>query len=187
MAKLPHYTNSQASMQNFEPIYTNLFEVTFSPPLSLNSANLPLVLENLTKIGGLDTEKMPTVVEQRFKHAKRRYSSAFVDDTTVTLELNFEVNLNDANSAYVYKTLRDWCNLVHDPRTGRMGLKKDYVGGPLVISMHNKVGEIFRQWVFQTVWPIEPLPAVELSYTEDNIYKVEGFKLAADYWNEAYL
>jgi hypothetical protein len=102
--------------------------------------------------------------------------------------LDFEVNLNDANSAYVYKTLKNWCNLILDPTTGAMGVKKDYVGGPMIISAYNKKGDIYRQWKFAKVFPTKNINSMDLSYESiSDIFKIEGFTLRADFWDEASL
>ena len=186
MAGLPHYKNSKASMNNFEPLFLAHFEVILTPPPAIS--NWQLVMENVTKIGGLNTNKYPEEVEQLFKGTKRRFVGGANTDTSVDISLDFEVNLNDNNSAYVFKALRQWTDLAYDPLTGRMGLKKDYIGGPMVCSWFNKQGDIHRQWKFPTIFPIQALPTQEeLSYDDNGIFKIEGFTFAADYWEETIL
>lgn len=183
MAGLPHYKNAKIAMQLGEPVYQNLFEVTITPPAGVSGWD-QLVLDNIKKIGGLETEKTPGLVEQIYKGARRRFSAAFPDSTTVDIAIDFEVNLNDANSMYVYKALRRWTDLIFDPLTGAMTLKKDYAGGPMTVSVHNKKGDIFRQWVFPVVWPMTALPAMELDYSSgSNIWSV-SMTFAADYWED---
>ncbi len=185
MAGLPHYKNSRASVNNWEPLYNAHFEIILTPPPAV--AGWDLVMEQVLKIDGLETDKMPGVVEQAYKSAKRRFAGGIVDDTTVTLSLDFEVNLNDSNSAYVYKALRQWCDIIYDPLTGRMGLKRDYVGGPMVVSAFNKQGDIYHQWKFPTVFPITPITPMAFEYGSNDIYRITGFQLAADYWEETVL
>ena len=136
MAGLPHYRNSKAAMQKFEPVYNAQFEVLLTPPAAVTGWTL--VMENVIKVGGIEVNKVPAVVEQKYKSAKRSFAGGIVDDTSINITLDFEVNLDDSNSAYVYKALRKWCDLIYDPLTGRMGLKKDYTGGPLIINYFNK-------------------------------------------------
>jgi hypothetical protein len=82
-----------------------LFDVNIVFPAAVGSGEF--VLENVIKVGGLETDKVPDVVTQTYRGAKRSYAAGFIEDTFVDITLDFEVNLNDANSAYVYKTLKN--------------------------------------------------------------------------------
>lgn len=182
-AGLPHYRNSKTSMENWEPVYLNLFQVVFTPPPLVSSWDY--VVENITRVSGLTVEQQAGIVEQRFKGAKRSFAGALGENTTVDISIDFNVNLNDNNSMFTYKALRRWCDLVWDPLTGAQLLKKDYVGGPLVISLYNKIGQVSRQWTFPQVFPLRPLPAMDLAYeTGTNIYQIQGFGFRSDYWDD---
>lgn len=189
MAKLPHHRNSRTSTSNYEPMYLANFEVILTPPPAV--AGWDLVMENVTKIGGLETNKMPEVVDdQQFKGNARSFAGGTIaGNNTVDLTLDFEVNLNDNNSAFVYKALKQWTDIIYDPLTGRRGLKKDYLGGPMVISMFNNEGDIFMQWKFPEVFPTSAaeLDIGDLSYDENGIFKIEGFTLRADYFEHTIL
>mgnify|MGYP001145670903 CR=1 FL=1 len=183
MGGLPHYKNSKAAMNLYEPVYLNLFEVTIVPPKAVSSWG-ELVIENIRSIKGLEVDKVPdAAVEQIYKGAKRRFAASLPDSTTVDISITFEVNLNENNSMYVYKALKEWCDLIFDPLTGAMTLKKDYVGGPLTVSIYNRVGDIFRQMVFPNVWPKSNIPPLDLDYSDGKaIYTINDFQFAADYW-----
>lgn len=185
MAGLPHYRNSTAAMQKFEPVYNAQFEVLLTPPAAVTGWTL--VMENVIKVGGIEVNKLPAVVEQKYKSAKRSYAGGIVDDTSINITLDFEVNLDDSNSAYVYKALRKWCDLIYDPLTGRTGLKRDYAGGPLIINYFNKNGDIFRQIKSAVVFPTTPITPIETDFTSNDIYRITGFTLRADYWEETIL
>ena len=186
MAGLPHYKNSRAAIQNFEPLYFAHFEVILTPPPAV--ANWDLVMENVKKVGGLDTNKLPDKTTQLYKGQTRTFAGGSIAGAnSIDITLDFEVNLNDNNSAYVFKALRQWCDIIYDPLTGRQGLKKDYIGGPMVVSWFNKQGDIHRQWKFPTVFPTAALPAVDLDFNENGIFAVDGFTLTADYWEETIL
>jgi len=45
MAGLPHYKNSTASMNNFEPLFKSMFEIQIVPPPSVG--DFKLVIENV--------------------------------------------------------------------------------------------------------------------------------------------
>lgn len=49
MAKLPHYRNSTAAMQKYEPVYLNLFEITIQPPPGLPNWTTPLLIEQVIR------------------------------------------------------------------------------------------------------------------------------------------
>lgn len=182
MAGYPHYRNAHVAMQLWEPVYLNLFEVLLTPPASIDKWDY--VMDNVKTVGGLDVEKTPGLVEQIYKGAKRRFSNAFPDSTTADITMSFEVNLDDSNSMYVYKGFRKWCDLIFDPLTGGMVLKKDYVGGPLIISLFNRAADVFRQWTFPVVWPMASLNLPELDYSSGgNIWSLD-VQLAADYWDD---
>jgi hypothetical protein len=143
MAGYGHYRNSQASMNNWEPAYNAQFEISFTPPAGI--ADWDITLENVKKVGGLKTNFMPELVTQTFKGATRSYVGGAVPQQTNDITLDFELNLNDSNSLYVYKALRAWSDLIYDPLTGKFGMKKDYIGGPIIISQFNKDGDIFQK------------------------------------------
>lgn len=185
MAGLPHYRNSTAAMRKYEPVYLAQFEIQLTPPPAVSNWNL--VMENVLKVGGVATNKLPAVVAQKHKSANRSFAGGMVDDTTNDVTLDFEVNLDDSNSMYVYKALRKWCDLIYDPLTGRMGLKKDYTGGPMIINYFNKNGDIFRQVKYPVCFPTSPLPDLELDFSSNEIYQITGFTLRCDYWEETIL
>jgi hypothetical protein len=182
MAGLPHYKNSTASMNNFEPLYKSMFEVQIVPPPSVG--DFKLVLENVKKVSMEEMYKLPETVQQKYKFATRTYSGGSFEKTSFEITISFEVNLNDNNSAYVFKALRKWTDLIYDPLTGRMGLKKDYVGGPMIISFFNKNFDIYQQIKCPVIFPVTPLKAMEGDYSSNDIYVIEEFKFVADYFEE---
>lgn len=186
MAGLPHYRNSQASMARYEPLYNAQFEVLLTPPPAVGGWDL--VMEQVLKVDGLEVNKLPATVEQKYKSATRTFAGGSIAGATfVDVKLDFEVNLNDSNSAYVYKALRQWTDLIYDPLTGRMGVKKDYTGGPMIINFFNKKGDIYRQIRFASVFPTSPLPMQTSDFNDNEIYRIQGFTFRADYWEETIL
>lgn len=185
MAGYAHYKNSKVAVQNFEPLYNTQWNLVVTPPPSINDWDL--VIEGITSVAGLETNKMPGIVTQRYKGTERSFLGGFIESTTIDLTMNIEVNLNDANSAVAFKELRKWCDLGYDPLTGRFGLKKNYIGGPAVLSAINKEGDIYHQWIFPTIFPTTAIPAQTFDYDAEGIYKIEGFAMRADYWEEIIL
>ena len=160
---LPHYSQDQTSRQGrqFEPVQANLFEVTILPPAGVSDA--PLMLQHINSISGLDLYKEVAAVEQKYKFSTRSYAG-MPDSTTVDVTINFSLNLNEANQAYLYKSMRQWYNNQYDPQTGAMGLKKDYVGTVVVVQF-NRAGDIYRTVTLEDCFITSGLPFTnELSY-----------------------
>ena len=111
---LPHYTQSRASSQRYEPVQPNLFEVTVFSPLGDDTG---LILEQVKTIGGLNNLN-PAVdaIGQKYKFADRSFAS-MPGQTFMDLTVNFSLNLNEANENYIYNTFRNWYKLIYDPLT----------------------------------------------------------------------
>lgn len=188
MGLLPHYKNSKAGMEQFEPVYMNLFQVSLIPPPGVTVWDKELIIENVIKITGLNVEQNPEPVTQTFKGHKRSYAGSYVNNTYVDITIDFEVNVNNDNSMYVYKALRRWSDLVRDPLTGAMTPKLTYASKQSLMTIHlyKKNGDIIRTWIFPSVFPSSPLPAMELNYEQGSIFKA-SLKLRADYWEDVTL
>jgi len=188
MAGLPHFKNSKAAMNNWEPVFLNQFEVNLIPPTGIDpgtgQSGGSLLLEQVKKITGLELDKNPGVVEQYYKFAKRRYAGARPETTTMDVTIDFEINLNDANSMYTFKTLRQWSDLIYNPMTGSMGLKKDYAGSGIV-TIFNKNGNIFRKIRMPNIFPMSPITPMELDYQSQEIY-IMSVTFAVDYWEDVF-
>ena len=178
---LPHYQNSKAAMNNWEPLFLNQFEVIITPPSTI-TAGTGFLVEHVKKLSGLPEITPGGTVEQFYKFAKRTYSSAKPEDTTAELEIDFEVNLGTSNDMYIYNTLRAWADIHFNPETGSQGLKKDYVGS-MTVLIHNKNREVYREFTFNPVYLMEPLKNMELDYTSDDIF-IMTCKFKADAWKE---
>lgn len=192
---LPHFRSSRVSMDMFEPAYLNLFTVSIDLPSSLGISDddKNLLLEGVTKVGGLETTKVPAAgTSQTYKFATRRFANSGPESTTLDISLSFEINIRNSKQGapdmYTLKILRQWTDLIYDPISGRQGLKVDYVAPSMTVVMHDKIGQPYWQWTCYNVWPTQNLPAPALDYTNKSaIYKIDDFKLACDYWDEVML
>jgi len=178
---LPHFTNSQAAINNWEPLYLNQFEVIFTPPSIVGGTNL--LLEQVKTVKGLPEITPTGVVTQYYKFAERNYADAAPEKTSAEIEIEFEVNLDDTNSMYTYNSLRQWGNIQYNPMNGSQSLKRNYVGA-LTISISNKDQVIYRNFDFKSVIMMDPLNSMDLDYTsKDGIYILTA-KFKADWWQE---
>ena len=183
MAPLPHWDNSTAGRNSYEPIFQNQFEFIITPPAAIaGDPNVPLLIEQILTVSGIPERMTQASVTQYYKFSKRAYAAAIPNETLAKLVCQFEVNLDNENNMYVYNTLRAWADLIYDPLTGRQGLKRDYVGSAKLV-IFNKAGDIFREFTFVNMFLDKELTAMTLNYTGAEVYKLTaGF--TSDTWRE---
>ncbi len=170
MAGLPHWDNSIAARNYYEPVFKNQFEVIITPPAAITQ-DVDILVEQVISISGLPEFFTAGTTKQKYKFAERAFAKATPETTLANLKVNFEVNLNESNSMYVYNTLRGWSDVIYDPATGRQGLKKDYVG-EIYVAIFNKAGDIFRDFKFKPAFISKAFNAMDLNYTEDGIHQM---------------
>lgn len=181
MGFFSHYTQSKAAANLYEPVHSNLFEVSVISPVN---PDVELTLQHVKSIGGLQGVN-PSIdaVGQKFKQADASYAG-MPAQTFVDLSVVFTLNLNDANQMYLYKQMKEWYAQIYDPATGETGIKKDYVG-TLIVVQFNRKGDIFRQITFKDVFPTGQLEALDsLDYeTSDPAELTMTFR--SDHWVES--
>lgn len=196
---LPHFKTSRVSMEMYEPVYLNLFTVEFQLPKGLTGTggisddDKNLLLEGVQNVKGLDTNKNPGVATlQRYKFADRSFAASGTDKTYIDVTMDFEINVRGsatgAPDMYTLKILRRWNDLIWDPITGRQGLKVNYVAPTVTVTMHDKANQPFWQWTLYNVFPTTNLTIPDLDYSKKtDLYKVTGYTLRCDYWDEVML
>jgi hypothetical protein len=191
MAGLPHFSSSKAAVQLYEPVYLNQFEVLIQPPVAvsnpLGNGGRTLLVENVLSVTGLAVDKNPQPMEQKYKFSKRRYAGGVVDDTGVKVRIEFETNLDDNNSNYVFKTLRQWSDLVYNPLTGATGIKSIYAGGTyILVSIFNKQGDVFRRIKLVNCFPVDQIKSMDLDYTNGTTPFKISLSFRADYFEDVF-
>ena len=191
MAGLPHYSSSKASVNKFEPVFLNQFEVSITPPTAIvppqgNPGSGNILLEQVTRVSGLQVDQNPGEITQQYKFAKRYYSGAAPQRTGLDVDIEFEINLDDNNSMYVFKILRQWSDLIYNPLTGAMGLKKDYVGS-IVVSIFNKQGDVFRRISLNNCFLTADINPMDLNYDAGETLYTLTTSWKADYWQDQFL
>lgn len=185
MAGLPHYSNSSSAINLYEPVYLNQFEVLIVPPAAVGGGEL--LLQHVKSLSGLTLDKTPEPISQKYKFAKRNYAGGKPTNTYMDVLMSFTVNLNESNSMYVFKTLRQWSDLIYNPLTGAQGLKRDYVGS-MTISMFNKQGDVYRRVRCIDCFPTKAISAMNLNYDEgEAVFEITQFGWAVDYWEDLFL
>jgi hypothetical protein len=169
---MSHFSTSKVSTSLDEPLYKTKFLGTFIlPPILRPKYGVSLMSEQLIKVGGLTTDKLPEEVTQWFRTTKRRFLGTVVD-TNVDVDTTFEVNVNKSGVIYPFNILREWSYLGYDAQTGFQGLKEDYVGS-FNLDILAKNGKILRKIYFPIFFPIKPLNDLELNSTEEGNYQIQ--------------
>lgn len=187
MAKRQHFTNSAVATNNFEPLYSNLFEIIFTPPSAIISNptwanNSEYIIENAIKITGLNVDKHPGDKTQKWRSVTRRFAGSKIDDTSVKFTIDWLLNLNDDNENFVYNFLKAWSDLLFDSETGTMTLKKDYVSpAGITVIEFNRVEENYRKKVIRNVFPASAIKTFDLDSNSDEI-----FSMSMDFFGEYY-
>ena len=177
-----HYTNSRTSQSNDEPVFQSLWLATFVLPEAIRAVHdASLLQDQLINVSGLATDKLPELVEQKYRHISRRFGGTVVQ-TFVDVAMTFEANVNQQNQIIPYNIIRDWSKLIYNPATGAQGLKRDYVG-KLTLELHDKAGQVVRKWHFPEIWPSTALNEMSLDYTSESIYQ-PTINFAADYYED---
>lgn len=190
---LPHFTNISnvgspggPGTKPEEPVYMNLFEITFILPVILQAQgrNPLLLLENATKVDMNLTEAV-TTKEQRFKYSTRAFMAAGPEKSTVEFSINFQINVNEGGSMENWNTLKSWYDLVWNSQTGYLHYKSDIIG-TIIVNQHDKKGFVLRRVTFQNC-QIKNVAGASLNWESNaEIWAVEaGF--IADYWIDEYI
>lgn len=185
---LPHITNSQAGVNRYDYVSTNLFEVYFTIPEAIRGEfgkDEAILTEHVLKIGGLDAlDRAPDTVQQKFMGTTRSFIKTSIDNTTAELSVTLSLNLRNETDNYIYKLFRAWARLGYDISTGVRHLKKDYVADWLKISIANANGDIYREIVFKDVM-VKGNLEYPAEYSYDSADPVEiTVKFASDWWKE---
>lgn len=179
MAKqnLPHTRNSEAGANMYELVVGSQFKAYLLPPSSVTGG--AILTQHAKKITGFFVEKGgDSVVTQTFETAARSYDSN-EKETYYDIEIDFSMNLNDANQNYVFKTLQQWSRLKYNPLTGERGIKKDYVG-TIVGEKYRRDGAIFWRRAGHQAFVASNLEGLDGDYSSHDPQELT-VKFRADY------
>lgn len=187
VSHLPHITNVSAGINKWDPMYQSVFEVYFSLPKAIASefADTEAILtEQVTDVSGLDAlQKTVQAGSQKFLGVDVSFLNTSLDNTYAELTINLNLNLREANDAYVLKVFKAWSKLGYDLADGTRTLKKDYVGDNLRIAEANRDGTIWRSFIFHDILLINVTGLDTLDYTNNEARKL-SVQFRADYWDE---
>lgn len=190
---IPHITGGNLAPQQkgistanrlFEPIHTNLFEISFILPTILQAQGRDpyLMLENATSIDISNLTPALEISEQRFKYSTR----AFMNTPTQThteFSIKFNVNIGDAGDVFIYNTLRAWYDLAWDSQNGSLMYKRDMIG-TIIINHHDRKGYVIRRVTMFNTMLKNIADFASLDFTQSGILENINAEFVADYWTD---
>jgi len=183
---LAHFTNIDSHNKLWEPVFKNLFEVSFTLPKSINEEGIQgLLLENATTVNLPNYPKLATQ-SQRFKYSTRLFT--MMPDTTSESDLTITFNLlqNKHHQIFVFRKLKDWYDLSWNNETGELNYKADTIGH-ITINVHDKNGIIIRRVIYHNAVCTGFDGFKELSWEDGaTIMGPLSVSFAADYWEDYY-
>ena len=189
---LPHYTQLQMTgapggpgTQPAEPVYLNLFEITFVLPVILQAQGRdPLLF--LQQATNINLDLMPDVGEavQRYKYSTRIFNT-FVPQTHVNFDIKFNINMNTNGAVETWNILKAWYDLVWNSQNGYVHYKADCIG-TCIVNQHDKKGLVIRRVTFQNV-QIKGVGGVNLDWEQTSSIMEGQARFVADYWIDEYI
>ena len=188
---LPHYT--QLSVGGFgpgslpqEPVYLNLFEITFIFPtiLQAQGRSAILLLEQATSIE-LNLTPQIEIEQQKFKYSTRAFMKT-PEKTHIEFDIKFNVNVTTKGSMEVWNTLRAWYDLVHNTQNGILHYKSDMIG-TIIVNQHDRKGVVLRRVTFNNCQMMS-LGGYALGWeSAGDILKDLVGKWCADFWVDEFI
>jgi hypothetical protein len=193
---LPHFTQLQMTgspggpgTDPQEPVYKNLFEITFVLPTILQAQGRDPVLflqqANKVSLAALTPEIASS--KQRYKYSERAFLNAGPASTTAEPSIGFNVNVNNNGSMETWAALRAWYDLAWNSQNGYLHYKADMIG-TMIVNQHDKKGLVLRRVTFQNCQLQSITGFGDLAWAQSGAIEesVEA-KFIADYWIDEYI
>jgi hypothetical protein len=168
-----------------EPVYKNLFEITFIMPTILQAQGRDpiMMLQQATSIDLNLTEDIERAT-QRFKYSTRKFVTT-PGDTSKDLKIKFNVNVNEKGAMETWNALKAWYDLVWNSQNGVLHYKADIIG-TIIVNQHDRKGLVLRRVTYQNaqIFGVEGLSLDWAQNTE--IWEVTA-NFVADYWIDEYI
>ena len=182
---LPHITNSTAAINRYDPVHKSIFEVSMELPAGLGYSDTSLLTQHVLNVSGLDAlYRAPEVDSQKFMGVDRSFIKPTVGETKATIEIEFSLNLNEANDNYILNVFRAWAAIGHNIATGSRSRKADYAAPWLKVRIANRAGDVYQEIIFKDVMLSGALQFDGgLDYTADDALSLK-VKMVSDWWVE---
>ena len=189
---LPHFTQLQMTgspggpgTKPEEPLYLNLFEITFIFPtiLQAQGRDQVMMLQQANSVG-LDLTPGIETAEQRFKYSTRAFMKT-PGKTHIDFNIKFAVNVNEKGNITIWDTLKAWYDLVWNSQNGSLHYKSDIIG-TIIVNVHDKKGVVLRRVTFQNC-QIKQVGTMDLAWSSTDIWNDVQADFVADYWIDEYI
>lgn len=189
---LPHFTQllmtgspGGPGTKPQEPVYLNLFEITFIMPTILQAQGRDpiMMLQQATSIDLNLTEDIERAT-QKFKYSTRKFVTT-PSDTSKDITIKFNVNVNEKGSMETWAALKAWYDLVWNSQNGVLHYKADIIG-TLVVNEHDRKGLVLRRVTYQNA-QIYGIDGIQLSWDSNTEIWSVSAKFVADYWIDEYI
>jgi len=186
---LPHFTNLQTTQNFNEAVHPSLYEVIFILPTLLQGRDDVVLLENATKVSGLNLQPdISPNKDQRFKYSNRAYLT-LPTDTTKEVTISFNVNQNGQGAIFVWNILKAWYDLVWNSQDGSTHYKAD-INGSIIVNQHDKKGFVIRRVTLHNaqLYGLSDPGTDSLDWSQNSsIVSDVSAKFIADYWTDEYI
>lgn len=190
LTHLPHIQNTHSGSNRHDPMHGAIYEMYFTLPDLVKSAvksaaqDEAIITEQITDISGLDAlQKTVQAGSQKFFGVDVSFLNPTLDSTYAEFTVNMNLNLRDANDAWLLKIFKAWGNLGYNLQDGTRTLMKDYVSESVRVAEANRDGSIWRSFIFHKVMLTGISGLDTLNYTDNEARKL-SVTFRADYWDE---
>ena len=192
---LPHFTQLYMTgspggpgTKPQEPVYTNLFEITFLLPTILQAQGRDpvLLLQQATNVD-ITTSDLTRDLgsqQQRFKFSTREYLLT-PTETDGEVSIKFNVNVNQQLNMEVFTTLKAWYDLLWNSQNGTMNYKSDLIG-TIIVNQHDKKGFVIRRITYQNC-QLNTIDYKDLDWSQQNIIDSITARFYWDYFIDEYV
>jgi hypothetical protein len=132
------------------------------------------------------TNKAIATSNQRWKYSTRAFLNAGPPETHIeSLQVKFNVNVNNQGSMETWTTLKAWYDLVFNSQNGALHYKSDIIA-TIIVNQHDKKGVVLRRVTFQNV-QIKQLAGYALDWSSNNIIESSQADFIYDYFIDEYI
>jgi len=192
---LPHFTQLYMTgspggpgTKPQEPVYTNLFEITFLLPVILQAQGRDPVLllqQGLrAPINSTQLTRNLTNATQRFKYSTREFLNT-PQNTSGTITIPFNVNVNEQLNMETFTTLKAWYDLAWNSQNGSLHYKSDLIG-TIIVNQHDKKGYVLRRVTYQNC-QLQNLTYADLAWATPGIIDNIDATFVWDYFIDEYI
>lgn len=192
---LPHFTQLYMTgspggpgTRPQEPVYTNLFEITFLLPVILQAQGRDpvLLLQQATSapINSTQLTRNLSNTQQRFKYSTREFLQT-PQNTSGTIAIPFNVNVNEQLNMETFTTLKAWYDLAWNSQNGSLHYKADLIG-TIIVNQHDKKGFVLRRVTYQNC-QLQQLSWQDLNWETPAIIQNITATFVWDYFIDEYI